>query len=76
MTNDELFYVIILILSIAIGPLVTYTKHGVIRKILSSSIGILLVLVSCKTDIIHSFISTTITILIIKISNKRYDYLM
>ena len=76
MTNDELFYVLILLVSIAFGPIISNVKHGFTRKTLSTTLGIFLISIACKTDILHSLISTTVNIFIIKKSFKRYGFIL
>ena len=71
MSNDELSYVILLILSILLGPFITFTKQGIYRKLTSSFVGIFLIASWCKYDIFHSIVTTFVNILILKKIKNR-----
>ena len=71
MNTDEVIYVILLIVSILLGPFLKKFEAGWRRQYFSGVVGMAMVIVVCGKHGLHSLITVTVNIAIIKLSSPR-----
>ncbi|KAJ8318549.1 hypothetical protein KUTeg_003640 [Tegillarca granosa] len=71
MTPDDFVYCLILVASIPFGHLVKITNGPGNKRLLTSALGVLTILLTCRLHIFHSLITTLVSCLIIRIFGVR-----
>ncbi|XP_054762558.2 lysophospholipid acyltransferase 7-like [Lytechinus pictus] len=71
MSLDEFIYLLMLLLSIALGHLVKHSNGAKNKQNICTAVGITLVLILCRWQSYHSIFATVVNALLIKIAGPR-----
>lgn len=76
MLLDDIIYITLLCLSVAIGPLIRNVPNKYFRRLFSTVAGILIVLIVSGKHIIHPLFVTFVNALIVLLVNKRLCHIL
>ena len=71
--SDDVLYTILLLVSVAAGPLVRFSPNPRLKRIVSSLLGVAIVIFACHWDALHPLIVTLINCLLILVLGPRYS---
>ena len=71
MASDDLSYVCLLAFSICFGPVLKRTVGYRNKQLLSSGIGLIIVVLWCRRNVLHSLVAAFINSLIIKFLSPK-----
>ena len=70
--SDDALYTILLLVSVAAGPLVRFSPSPRLKRIVSSLLGVAIVIFACHWDALHPLIVTLINCLLILVLGPRF----